>query len=171
MRARDTTQRLLAFARPESGRREPVWIARECREVATMLDHSAAKQGVRLRLEHLNFDLVVVGDASDLRQVLFNLMKNALDESPSGGSIDVSMVPVDDQVHVIVEDQGKGIDPGLGDRIFEPFVTTKEPGMGTGLGLAISHRIVTDHGGSLRAENREGGGARFVLGLPKFREA
>jgi signal transduction histidine kinase len=171
MRARDTTQRLLAFARPESGRREPVWIARECREVATMLDHSAAKQGVLLNLDNINYDLVVLGDGSDLRQVLFNLIKNALDESPVGGRIDVAMHLAEDQVHVTVSDQGKGIDPSLGDRIFEPFVTTKEPGQGTGLGLAISHRIVTDHGGSLRAENREGSGARFVLSLPKFRES
>jgi len=171
MRARDTTARLLAFARPESGRREPVWLARELREVAAMLDHSGRARGVRIDVAAPTPDEPVLGDAADLRQVLFNLLKNALDASPAGGSSGLSLLVRDDRVQVEVTDQGAGIDSSLGDRIFEPFVTTKEPGAGTGLGLAISHRIVTDHGGSLRAENRAEGGARFVVDLPRFRRS
>jgi signal transduction histidine kinase len=64
---------------------------------------------------------------------------------------------------VEVEDRGPGLDPGDDERIFEPFFSTKGS---TGLGLFLCHAIATDHGGSLRAANREGGGARFVLELP-----
>ena len=166
MRARDTTARLLAFARPESGRRDPVWLSREVSEVVTMLEHSAGRAGIRLELE-LQKDLSpVLGDPADLRQVAFNLIKNAIDASHDRGTITIRTRMLDGLVVLEVVDEGVGIPPALQDRIFEPFVTTKEPGKGTGLGLAISHRIVTDHGGSLRAENLQTRGACFTMTLP-----
>ncbi|MEQ1630857.1 MAG: ATP-binding protein, partial [Planctomycetota bacterium] len=166
MRARDTTARLLAFARPESGRRDPVWLSREVKEVVTMLEHSAGRAGIRLDLE-LQQDLPpVLGDPADLRQVAFNLVKNALDASPDNTTIRIRTLVRDGQVVLEVVDEGIGIPQNLQDRIFEPFVTSKEPGKGTGLGLAISHRIVTDHSGSLRAQNLPVRGACFTMTLP-----
>ncbi len=169
MRVRDTTSRLLAFARPESGRREPVWVAREAREVATMLDHSATRAGITLSLDLPQNLPPVLGDPADLRQVAFNLLKNAIDASPRGTTVQIRLLTRDDQIVLQVDDQGGGVAPEIRDRIFEPFVTTKSPGDGTGLGLAISHRIVTDHGGSLRLSTPPAGGTRFEMALPRLR--
>jgi signal transduction histidine kinase len=169
MRVRDTTARLLAFARPESGRREPVWLQREVREVATMLDHSATRAGVTLDLDLAQNTPPVLGDPADLRQVAFNLLKNALDASSHGGAVAIRVNQRDDNVVLEVEDHGHGVAAEIRDRVFEPFVTTKAPGDGTGLGLAISHRIVTDHGGSLRLHTPTRGGACFTVTLPRLR--
>jgi len=169
LRVRDTTARLLAFARPESGRREPVWLQREVREVATMLDHSATRAGVTLDLDLAQNTPPVLGDPADLRQVAFNLLKNALDASSHGGAVAIRLSQRDDNVVLEVEDHGHGVAAEVRDRIFEPFVTTKAPGDGTGLGLAISHRIVTDHGGSVRLHTPSRGGACFTVTLPRLR--
>lgn len=166
MRARDTTQRLLAFARPESGRRNPVWLQREAAEVVTMLDHSAQRVGVTLQVAHNQDVPPVLGDPADLRQVIFNLVKNAIDASPQGTKIRIQTRLVEGKVALEVADEGTGIRVKPIEAIFDPFVTTKEPGKGTGLGLAISHRIVTDHGGSLRAKNVDPHGAVFTMALP-----
>lgn len=166
MRARDTTQRLLAFARPESGRRNPVSMQREVQEVVTMLEHSAQREGIGIQVSGDADVPSVLGDPADLRQVVFNLVKNAIDASPSGSQIRIQTKLEDGQVRLDVEDEGPGITIQPIESIFEPFVTSKEPGKGTGLGLAISHRVVTEHGGSLRAKNREGRGAAFTVRLP-----
>jgi signal transduction histidine kinase len=166
MRARDTTSRLLAFARPESGRKNPVSIQREVADVVTMLDHSAQRVAVRLEKACEDDTPSVLGDSADLRQVVFNLVKNAIDASPEGGVVRIRTGSRDGQVTLEVEDEGTGVTVEPLEKVFEPFVTTKDPGKGTGLGLAISHRIVTDHGGSIRVRNRDGRGARFTVELP-----
>ena len=97
---------------------------------------------------------------------MFNLVKNAIDASPAGSKIRIRTNLEDGHVRVDVEDEGSGISIKPLESIFEPFVTSKEPGKGTGLGLAISHRVVTDLGGSLRAKNRDGRGAAFTVLLP-----
>ncbi len=165
MRARDTTSRLLAFARPESGRRNPVFLQREANEVVTMLEHSARRVGVSLEASASEGVPPVLGDPADLRQVVFNLVKNAIDASPAGSKIRIRTRLLEGKVMLDVSDEGTGIRVKPIEAIFDPFVTTKDPGKGTGLGLAISHRIVTDHGGSLRAKNAEPHGAVFTMAL------
>lgn len=106
-------------------------------------------------------------DAGQIERALLNLIYNALDAAGSGGNVWIRLgkrTDGDDLVPVVVEDDGPGIDPDCLQRIFDPFFTTKEHG--TGLGLAIVHRIAEAHGGCVRAGNRIGGGARFVLSLP-----
>ena len=113
----------------------------------------------------------VMGSAGQLQQVMMNLLQNAFDAV--GGPVAVapcvrvSMACEGAQVQVTVRDNGPGIPPEHLLRIFDPFFTTKPVGKGTGLGLSISYGIVEQHGGRLSARNAEGGGAEFVLELPK----
>ncbi len=105
-----------------------------------------------------------------LMQVLMNLLLNAADAVEEAvparrARIEVRARRVEGGVRLEVEDNGTGIPPEVLPRIFEPFFTTKPPGKGTGLGLALCHEYVCRAGGSLIAENRPGGGARFVLTL------
>ncbi len=145
-------------------------------ETAALLDAQARKGGVAVDLG-VPGELRVRGAPDQLKQVILNLLLNAVQATPRGRRVRVSgerrpgKVPgaeyreVEGELGVLtVEDEGLGIPPGDLARVFDPFFTTKEEG--TGLGLAISRRIVEAHGGRLEAENRPEGGARFTLTLP-----
>ncbi|RAU21606.1 PAS domain-containing sensor histidine kinase [Paramagnetospirillum kuznetsovii] len=112
--------------------------------------------------------LPVRGNAGQLHQVIVNLVENALDAVAGrpGGHISVSGSVNAGHVVLTVEDNGAGIADDILTRVFDPFFTTKPVGKGTGLGLWISYGIVRDHGGSLEADNRPGGGGRFTMTLP-----
>jgi len=109
----------------------------------------------------------VAMDAQRLEQVLLNILLNAADAvTASGGKIHVQASLGDSGVEVCIEDDGGGIEPSVRDRLFEPFVTTKEVGKGTGLGLAVCRGLIEAAGGTIDAEEGEAG-ARFVLRLPR----
>ena len=108
----------------------------------------------------------VRGDHERLRQLLLNLLFNAADALSGKGTIEVSATGGNGSVNLTVSDDGPGIDGAILDQVFDPFVTTKPAGQGTGLGLAVCHTIVDRLGGSIRAENRNGGGASFEVSLP-----
>ena len=92
-------------------------------------------------------DLSIFGDYHQLLQVFLNLLSNARDASPNGGQISISAVQKKDQhIVVAISDQGVGIEENVRSRLFEPFVTTKDPGKGTGLGLWIVFNLVKSLG-------------------------
>jgi two-component system sensor histidine kinase HydH len=103
-------------------------------------------------------------DAARMRQVLENLMRNALEASPPGAPVEVAVAADSGKLAIAVRDRGSGLADGDPSRIFEPFVTSRV--RGTGLGLAVARRIVELHGGAIAARDREGGGAEFVVVLP-----
>ncbi len=104
-------------------------------------------------------------DHGQIKQVLINLMKNAMEAMENGGRLTVSTRSGPDGVRLTVKDSGPGIPEDMRQRIFEPFCTTKESG--TGLGLSVCARIAEDHGGELVCESAPGEGAAFSLFLPR----
>jgi len=108
----------------------------------------------------------VMADADQLEQVVLNLLSNAVDAMPRGGTVRVSLWRDEDFATLSVADEGHGIAQEIQDRIFDPFFSTKEIGKGTGLGLAISYGIVQDHGGDIVVESKPGQGAKFIVRLP-----
>jgi two-component system sensor histidine kinase HydH len=112
-------------------------------------------------------DAVVEAESLRLRQVVMNLVLNAIDATPAGGSITIGCAHEVPRSRVVltVRDSGRGIATDDLPRIFEPFFTTRENG--TGLGLAITRQIVDACGGSIRAESSPGAGATFVVELPE----
>jgi signal transduction histidine kinase len=118
-------------------------------------------------------DLVVYADAEKLRQILINLICNAIKFSHSDGQVEVTPHAARDEVEIRVTDRGPGVAPEHRETIFEPFVQV-DGGMsrrhgGTGLGLAISRELAIGMGGSLSVESEVGTGSTFVLKLPKGR--
>jgi signal transduction histidine kinase len=107
---------------------------------------------------------LVEGDARQLRQVLVNLIQNAVQAASPRGEVRVAGAREGGDVALAVEDSGPGVDPATARRLFEPLITTKAQGIG--LGLALVKRIVERHGGGVRYEPRPGGGARFLVRLP-----
>jgi two-component system sensor histidine kinase KdpD len=107
-------------------------------------------------------------DAVELDQVVANLVENAIKHTPSGGEVRLTAKQDDHVLEVAVEDRGPGIPVAAMAHLFEPFyrVPGATRGPGTGLGLAVARGLVEAHGGHIHAENRSGGGARFVFTIP-----
>ena len=105
-------------------------------------------------------------DASQMEQVFFNLLKNALEAMKDGGEIDIALESDDQSVSVVFRDTGMGMDAEQLAHLFEPYRTTKEKG--SGLGLMISKRIVTEHGGTIAAESAPGEGTAFTVSIPRL---
>jgi signal transduction histidine kinase len=129
----------------------------------------ATRDGVQVTLA-ANPDVdVVAGDERRIRQVIFNLLTNAVKFTPPGGSVDVRANRVNGEVSVSVADTGRGISGEDLRRIFEEFQQTEagiEQGEGTGLGLALSKRLVELHGGRIWVDSELGRGSTFVFTLP-----
>ncbi|HVS81120.1 MAG TPA: ATP-binding protein [Pyrinomonadaceae bacterium] len=125
---------------------------------------------------YINLDLcvtttaMVMGDASELREVLVNIVFNAIDALPNGGRITLSASEIDGQVEIRVTDSGTGMTEDVRSRIFDPFFTTKGKG-GMGLGLAVSYGIICRHEGSLEVESELGRGTSFVIKLAVARQS
>ena len=130
--------------------------------VLRLLDPQSAHCGVHLVYERCPDLAPLPLDAEKMKQVLINLIRNAIEAMPDGGKVTVRVVREGAGVILSVEDTGPGLPEGLD--IFQLFVTTK-PG-GTGLGLSIARQIVSQHGGAVAAGNRPQGGARFEITLP-----
>jgi CheY-like chemotaxis protein len=108
----------------------------------------------------------VMGDESELREVLVNMVFNAVDAMPEGGQLTLAAEDVDDSVVISVGDTGTGMAPEVKSRIFDPFFTTKGKA-GMGLGLAVSFGIIRRHEGSVEVESELGSGTKFKISLPK----
>ncbi|MFW6086911.1 MAG: ATP-binding protein [Myxococcota bacterium] len=160
-------EEFLSLARPRSMHRKPMDLAALVTEMVELHGPLAAAEGIRLQAE-VTADLgLVVADREKVKQVLVNLLSNAVDamRSQDGGRAVLGARVIDDGswVEVTVTDTGPGLDPDLAEQLFQPFVTSKPAG--TGLGLSIVHRIIEQHGGAIALEPGEGGGtvARFTL--------
>lgn len=159
-------QTFLDFARPPKVCRKPTDLALLPDHVANLVRGRAARQGVEIRLIRSDSPVVAEADADQMRQVLLNLVLNALDVMPQGGELKIEVRSArNGSVELGVSDTGPGIADAIMPRLFEPFVSDKE--MGLGLGLSVSRRIVDDHQGMLRAQNRPEGGACFKVVLPR----
>jgi len=135
-------------------------------EAVDRISAVAEAQSVRV-VQDVPPDLVVTVDHSRIRSVLANLLANALDAMPTGGSIQISTLAAETSVVVKVLDTGPGIAPEIRDRLFQPFVTARKPN-GWGLGLVQARQAVIDHGGEMWLESPSGRGACFGFRLPLF---
>jgi signal transduction histidine kinase len=165
-RARDIADRMMLLARPDP--EVPAWVDvnRAVEETARFLRYQMNVQEIRTSLDLESALEPVWARGGGVRSVCMNLMMNAVQAMPRGGTLTVRTRGRDGAISIEVEDTGPGIPADRLVRIWDPFYTTKPPGKGTGLGLSISQTIVEQHGGSIRVENVDPHGARFVVELP-----
>ncbi|MCC6381219.1 MAG: response regulator [Dehalococcoidia bacterium] len=164
-RGADIAGRLLSFARGGLARFVPVDLREVVNETVRLVRptlHTGLQVSVALPAEAVTTE----GDYGQLQQALLNILLNARDAMPCGGSIAVTLAAAQGRAHLTVADNGPGMDEETQSRIFEPFFTTKEAGVGTGLGLAISYGIIRGHGGEVTVDSSPGLGTRFVLSVP-----
>ena len=179
------TRQLLTFARKGTVQFRPVLIHDIVEETVQLFERSIDKT-IRVRSYLNDGDCIVNGDDGQIQQALLNLLINARDAMPDGGTITVEtrLVRFDDHrlsavaearsgdfVAVSVTDTGEGIDLHVQQRIFEPFFTTKDQGKGTGLGLSVVYGVVNGHNGFINVQSRPGEGSQFTLHFPLMQEA
>ncbi len=155
---------------------DPVDLSTVVKEVSETYRLVAAEKGVRLQLDDASEHAVVQGDAERLRQVVVNLLANAVKFTPRGGAVRAEVRETREQVQLRVQDTGAGISPAFLPHVFEQFrqgdgSATREH-EGLGLGLAIVHTLIALHGGQITAESPgEGQGATFTVALPRLTDS
>lgn len=163
----------LSFARPEHSKPRKMDLSRTLTETLTLFMEQA-RSSCKLNVQ-ISPGLIIHADSKKLRQVVWNLLNNALEAMPQGGNLTVraswasgslpaGLDPQQAWLLLEVEDSGVGIPEEVKDRIFDPFFTTKE--RGTGLGLSIVHRLVEETGGRIEVQSQPGKGSRFSVWIP-----
>ena len=165
---------LLTLSREDAGvaqlADEPIDLAALVRDAAETMRPLAEDRGVRLRVECAGTPKIN-GDAARLRQVVYNLLDNAIKYTPAGGAVDVRVVEQEGEAVVTVADTGSGIPAEHLQRVFDRFyrvdkARSREQG-GTGLGLSIARSIVVAHGGTIALDSTPGRGTTVTVTLPK----
>lgn len=164
-RAAQLTAQLLGFARRGKRQNVPVDLHATVREVVALLGRTIDKR-IRIRTSLRAPDPHVMGDPSQIYQLILNLCLNARDAMPSGGDLSISTREQGENAVLAVADTGTGMTPEVRARIFEPFFTTKAPDKGTGMGLAMVYGIAKNHGGMVYVDTEVGKGSVFHVVLP-----
>ena len=160
---------LLELARPSGFERQVVDLSLLAREEIAQLRAEAERAGVALEIEPAG-DLTASVNRVQFELVVHNLLRNALQATPRGGKVEIASGSASDRVWFEIRDTGPGVPEEFRDRIFEPFVTSRQGRGGTGLGLAITRDIVAAHGGTIRALANAGGGTVMRVDLPARQE-
>lgn len=180
-RAKDLVQQILAFSRQTEQERKPIELAPIVKEALRML-RSSLPTTIEIKQEIHSDEGVVLADPTQIHQILMNLCTNAAQAmQPNGGVLKVGLSGVTlnsydiladadlkpgPYLRLSVSDTGRGIEPSVMPRIFDPYFTTKAPGEGTGLGLSVVHGIVKNHGGTIKIYSEPGKGSTFHVYLP-----
>jgi len=165
-RCKEITERLLDFSRLGDVEKHETDIRELVQGVIDMVSHLGKYRDKNLFFEADQIAIAPV-NAPEIKQVVLNLITNALDCIDPGGNVHVRVEQVRKQVRVVVTDNGCGMNDEVRQHLFEPFFTRRRDGQGTGLGLSISYRIISDHGGLIEAtSDGQGQGSEFSFTLP-----
>ncbi len=168
LRCRDIVRTLLTFSRPVAASLNPVDMNQCVRDTLFILKHYFKEQhNITISTELQENIPIILGDESQLKQVIINLFINAFDATKEGDVIRIiTNAGQNGGVELIVEDSGCGIPAELHDKLFEPFFTTKPVGQGIGIGLSTCYTIVKNHHGEITVTSKEGRGTFFKVSLP-----
>ena len=165
-RCKRITEKLLDFSRLSEVRRASTDIVELVHDVVAMVSNLGEFRCKKLTTQAEN-EVIAEVNPQEIRQVVLNLVTNALESVDADGSVSIYVGTQGDSASVIVEDDGCGMNDEVQEHLFEPFFTRRRDGTGTGLGLSITYRIVSKHGGSLLAKSEgEGRGSRMEMLLP-----
>jgi two-component system NtrC family sensor kinase len=165
-RARKVVHGMLGYARKMEPRLEDVDINDTLKQTTSLLNNFARINNIVIRTD-LAPDLpILASDQAQLQQVFLNLISNAIDAIGKNGVVQISSIRSEDEVHISISDNGRGIPEEAHKKVFDPFYTTKQSGKGTGLGLWISYNIIEKMGGTITLASKEGEGTTFTVKLP-----
>lgn len=170
MRIKQVTSDMMEFARVRPPSKTPLSMNAVLEATLRLVSFDKGFQSLQL-VKELDKNLpMVYGDANQLQQVFLNILLNARDAMPDGGTLKIKTYTQEDSVMVEIEDSGIGISKENLKRVFDPFFTTKPSGRGTGLGLAVCYGIITAHGGNIEVQSQSGKGTKFTIRFPAQKE-
>jgi len=165
-RCKQITEKLLDFARRGDSQRHATDLRELAESVIDMVQHLGQYQDKSLQLA-AGGPVIVSVNPQEIKQVVLNLITNALESLDAGGRVTVGVDRTADAARIVIEDNGCGMTDEVRKHLFEPFFTRRRSGQGTGLGLSITHRIVEEHRGAIEAtSDGPGRGSRFIVSLP-----
>lgn len=171
-------QDLLIYGRKPEPMFEPMDLNACVEDCLSLMSPEIARRNVTLLADFNGSPMIIYGDSQQLQEVFCNLIDNAIDAMPTGGTLTIRVHPMDlectparqaeppGSYAVDIIDTGQGIPRDMMDQIFQPFFTTKKAGRGTGLGLAIAAETIRAHGGAMAVESEPGKGSHFTVTLP-----
>jgi signal transduction histidine kinase len=166
LHAREVIRKLMLFARQVPTQKAKVNLNKLVREGLYFLESRCAREGIRIERSLDEALPAITADEAQMHQILVNLVVNAVQAMPGGGTLTLSTRADGPAVRLAVKDTGTGMSDPVLKQIFLPFFTTKDVGQGTGLGLSVVHGIVSAHGGTISVESQPGLGSRFEVTLP-----
>lgn len=176
-RVAQVAQRLLSYCRPKPEERTWIDMAMSVRRALSMVEQRAGLCGVQVEDRLPRRLPAVSASMHELEQIFLNLLINALDAMPDGGTLTLlantsggNSMESPNCISIVVEDTGTGIPSNVRDRVFEPFYTTKPVGRGTGLGLSICEGLIKSYGGYIQIESQENIGTRVIVHVPLAEE-
>lgn len=166
LRARNIIRGLLNFVYQGEKNLQEIDVRELVKETLLLVSNRAKSQKVAIVEHYGKKPLSVTVDANQMKQVFINLINNAFDAMPQGGTLTITTLSNGDLLTIQFQDTGVGIGPENRSEIFDPFFTTKSKSKGTGLGLSLSLKIVKSFGGTIEVESEEGKGSTFMVRIP-----
>jgi PAS domain S-box-containing protein len=171
VRLSEMLRKMLSFSRPDEEQRQPSDVSMILDEILLLHEKQLREHSIRISASSEEGLGEVYASKNQLRQVFLNMISNARDAMPDGGTLTVETTAVEDTIQVKISDTGTGIRQENLDKIFDAFFTTKDSIKGVGLGLSVCYGFIKDHGGDIKVASRIDSGTTFTIILPVHKEA
>jgi PAS domain S-box-containing protein len=165
-RLAEMLRNMLSFSKPEEEKKRPIKINELIEGILLVMEKQMRESNIKVETYFDETLPEVMASTNQMRQVILNILKNAKEAMPKGGTLAVRTSREDHKMIIAIQDTGVGIPEELRDKIFEAFFTTKQKVKGVGLGLSVCYGIIKDHGGEIRVESEMDKGTTFVILLP-----
>jgi len=170
VRLTELLRKMLSFSKPDEEERQPVDINTIMDEILLLMTKQLQENSVRISSFFSDGLGKVYASKNQLRQVFLNLISNARDAMPDGGTLTIKTAKQGDDIHIEVSDTGVGIRDENIERIFDAFFTTKDNIKGVGLGLSVCYGFIKEHGGDIKVSSKKGEGTTFIVIIPIYKE-
>ncbi|MFP4649602.1 MAG: PAS domain S-box protein [Desulfobacterales bacterium] len=168
VRLAEMLRKMLSFSKPDEEEKAPVNINTIIDELLMLHDKQLRENSIKVKSELADDIPEVYASRNQMRQVFLNMISNARDAMPEGGTLTFRTWHKSKTVYIEITDTGQGIKEENLNRIFDSFFTTKDTVKGVGLGLSVCYGFVKDHGGDIKAKSKAGEGTTFTISLPAY---
>jgi two-component system NtrC family sensor kinase len=165
-RLSEMLRNMLSFSKPEEEKRRPIKMNELVEGILLVMEKQMKEANIKVETSFDDGIPEVMASTNQMRQVMLNIIKNAKEAMPKGGTLTVRTSREDNKVLIHIQDTGIGIPEEIRDKIYEAFFTTKSKVKGVGLGLSVCYGIIKDHGGEIKVESEEEKGTTFTISLP-----
>jgi two-component system NtrC family sensor kinase len=165
-RLSEMLRNMLSFSKPEEEKRRPIKIDELIEGILLVMEKQMKESNIQVETFLAPDIPEIMASTNQMRQVMLNILRNAKEAMPKGGTLVVKTVREGDGVMIHIQDTGIGIPEKVRDKVFEAFFTTKQKVKGVGLGLSVCYGIIKDHHGEIKIESEEGKGTTVIISLP-----